>query len=249
MMKKIRLFLLLPILMFSLSGCETILAIMEGSVPQGPVDPTLTEISGGLKDALVQGTSFAVNTLSSEGGYLNDAAVKIPFPAEAQIVADKLRQVGLGGLVDEFETRLNQGAEKGAALALPVFKNAIKEMTFEDAKNILLSGNQGAATDYFRTKTSNELSTAFSPLIKNSLDEVKATEIWTTLTTKYNSIPFVKKVETDIVKYATDKALVGLFSKVEIEEGKIRDNISARKTDLLQKVFSYADRQLNKTSN
>ncbi|MCI4668096.1 MAG: DUF4197 domain-containing protein [Bacteroidia bacterium] len=244
-MRKLTLFLILPFLLFSLSGCETILAILEEGAPTGTVDPTLTEMSGGLKEALVQGTGFAVNTLSAEGGYLNDATVKIPFPEDAQKVANKLRDIGLGGLVDEFESRLNKGAEKGAAMALPIFKNAIKDMTFDDAKNILL-GNQSAATDYFRTKTSSELSSTFSPLIKKSLDEVKATEIWTEITTKYNSIPFVKKVETDIVQYATDKALIGLFSKVEIEEKKIRDNISARKTDLLQKVFSYADRQLNK---
>lgn len=248
-MKKIRIYLLLPILLFSLSGCETLLAILEQSGSTVPLDPTMSEISGGLKDALVQGTGFAVSTLSAEGGYLKDASVKIPFPAEAQVVADKLNQIGLGGLVDEFEARLNEGAEKGAAMALPIFKEAIKEMTFEDAKNILLSGDQGAATDYFRAKTSTKLATAFSPHIKTSLDEVKATEIWSTLTTKYNSIPFVKKVETDIVKYATDKALLGLFAKVEIEEAKIRENIAARKTDLLKKVFAYADRQMNKTSN
>ena len=131
---------------------------------------------------------------------------------------------------------------------LPIFKNAIKGMTFNDAKEILL-GPQNSATNYFKDRTSAQLATTFSPYIKKSLDQVKATEIWTQITTKYNSIPFVKKVETDIGKYATDKALIGLFSKVEIEEGKIRANINDRKTDLLQKVFAYADRQLNKSSN
>ncbi|MEO0899050.1 MAG: DUF4197 domain-containing protein [Bacteroidota bacterium] len=248
-MKNISRFLLLPLLLVSLTSCEALLQILDENLPAGPVDPTSTEIAGGLQDALLQGSTFAINTLSAEGGFLNDASVKIPFPQEAKIVADKLRQIGLGGLVDEFEGRLNAGAEKGAKLALPIFTSAIKEMTFDDAKNILLGGEK-AATDYFRQKTTAKLTNAFSPMIKKSLDEVKATDAWTQITTKYNSIPFVqKKVNTDIVQYATDRALLGLFSKVEIEEKKIRDNLNARRTELLQKVFAYADRQLNKTAN
>ncbi len=247
-MKKLRTFLILPLLLFSFSSCELLLEVFNQEYPStGPVNPSSSEIAGGLKDALLQGTSFAVSTLGQEGGYLQDPKVKIPFPPEAQKVADKIRQIGLGALVDEFETRLNQGAEKGAQLALPIFKNAIQQMTINDAKNILL-GEKDAATTYFKTKTSEQLIAQFRPQIKNTLDEVKATEIWEEITTRYNSIPFVKKVETDIVKYATDKALEGLFAKIELEEEKIRNNIEARKTQLLQKVFAYADRQLNRSN-
>ena len=118
-------------------------------------------------------------------------------------------------------------------------------MTFQDAKGILL-GQQDAATQYFQTRTETQLYNAFSPKIKTSLDQVKATEIWYEITSRYNKLPLVKKVETDIVKYATHKALDGLFLKVSDEESKIRSTIASRKTDLLKKVFDFADRQRQK---
>ena len=171
--------------------------------------------------------------------------MRIPFPPEAQKVANTMRDLGLGKLVDEFETKLNEGAEKGAKLAFPIFKSAITGMTFQDAKGILL-GQQDAATQYFQTRTETQLYNAFSPKIKTSLDQVKATEIWYEITSRYNKLPLVKKVETDIVKYATNKALDGLFLKVSDEEAKIRSTIASRKTDLLKKVFDFADRQRQK---
>ncbi|MEO0585120.1 MAG: DUF4197 domain-containing protein [Bacteroidota bacterium] len=243
MKKRISYWFLILILPFS--GCDALLQLAETLPDTIPQDPTQTEIVGGLKEALVQGTSFAVNTLSKEGGYLNDVKVRIPFPPEAQKVANTMRDLGLGKLVDEFETKLNEGAEKGAKLAFPIFKSAITGMTFQDAKGILL-GQQDAATQYFQTRTETQLYNAFSPKIKTSLDQVKATEIWYEITSRYNKLPLVKKVETDIVKYATNKALDGLFLKVSDEEAKIRSTIASRKTDLLKKVFDFADRQRQK---
>ncbi len=157
-------------------------------------------------------------------------------------MADQIRKIGLGQLVDNLEARLNEGAEKGAKMALPIFKEAIAEMSFVDVKNILL-GDQNAATQYFQTKTTDKLTAAFRPHVQSSLDEVKATDIWREITTNYNKIPFVKPVNTDLVGYATDMALKGLFQKVELEEIKIRDNVAARQTELLRKVFDYADKQ------
>ncbi|MEO0473165.1 MAG: DUF4197 domain-containing protein [Bacteroidota bacterium] len=221
-------------------GCETLQQV-AGSLPDG--NPTNTEIIGGLKEALVKGAGFATTTLNQEGGYFKDPLVKIPFPQEAQFAANTLRDIGLGKLVDDFEMKLNEGAEKGAALALPIFKNAIKQMSFDDAKNILLGG-ENAATDYFKVKTTEQLVAAFSPQIKGTLDQVKATDIWSEITTRYNQIPFTgKKVETDLVKYTTGKALDGLFLKLGEEEKKIRENPIARTSDLLRKVFSFAERQ------
>lgn len=225
-----------------LTGCETFWAILNTANENLDLEPTSTEMAGGLKDALLQGTGFAVNTLSAVGGYANDPKVRIPFPAEAQNVADKMRQIGLGSLIDNLEVKINEGAEKGAKMALPIFKDAITQMTFADAKNILL-GPENAATQYFQNRTTTQLTTAFRPHIKSSLDEVKATDLWTEITTQYNKIPFVQKVNTDLVGYATEMALKGLFQKVALEELKIRDNVAARKTDLLKKVFDYADKQ------
>jgi len=234
------------ILISSLSGCDVLLHVLENA--ESPVDltPSTTEMIAGLKEALVNGTGTATNILSKEGGYLNDPTVHIPFPPEAQFAADKIRDIGLGSLVDNFEARLNEGAEKGAQLALPIFKNAITGMSITDAKNILITKQQDAATQYFQRTTNEQLYNAFAPEIKKVLDEVNATQLWSDITTAYNKIPFTqKKIETDLVRYATDKALEGLFMKVALEEGKIRDDINARTSDLLKKVFGYADDQLS----
>lgn len=242
--------LLLGLQLLLLTSCKFLLAVAEEATKQqGPYVPSQTEMSAGLKEALLNGTTFAVNTLSEDGGFLNDPQVRIPFPPEAQFAADKLREIGLGQLVDNFEARLNQGAEKGAKLAAPIFRRAIQEMTFADVKNILVSKDRDAATQYFQQKTSEQLYQAFAPEIQQVLDEVNATDYWTQITTAYNRIPFTRqKVETDLVRYATDKALDGLFLKVAVEEEKIRQNVEARSSDLLKRVFGYADRQLSAQS-
>lgn len=242
-MKKILIILSLP-LCLNLTGCDILLPLLEGVAESGvSLEPSNTEIIKGLKEALVKGATYAVTNLNEEGGYFNDPLVKIPFPEDALFVANTLRDLGLGQLIDNFEKRLNEGAEKGAALALPIFKDAITGMTFADGKQILLGGDN-AATDYFKNRTSMALTQAFSPVIKDKLDEVNATKLWSDITTRYNKIPFInKKVETDLVKYATDKALAGLFLKLAEEEKLIRDNPVERTSDLLRKVFGYADQQ------
>lgn len=226
----------------TLISCQSLLEV-AGEVLEENAAPTNNEIINGLKQALVKGASFAVTTLSAEGGYLNDPLVKIPFPKEADFAASKLRDLGLGQLVDNFEARLNEGAEKGAKMALPIFKDAITSMSFADAKNILF-GPKNAATEYFKGRTSEALYTAYAPHVQSSLDQVNATKLWSDITTTYNAIPFTgKKVETDLVKYTTDRALDGLFLKVEVEEQKIRENPIERTTEILKKVFDYAASQ------
>ena len=230
----------LPLFMISITGCDQLYEIANEVYTQ---EPTSLQMSNGLKQALDNGIRFAVGTLSKDGGYFNDPLVKIPFPEEAKFAADALQTIGLGGLVTDFEKRLNRGAEEGAKEALSIFGNAIKQMSFSDVKNILLGG-ENAATDFFRRSTEQALYDAFSPKIKTSLDQVNATKVWSDITSKYNSIPLTKKkVETDLVRYATNKAMDGLFLKVAEEEKKIRENPIARTTDLLKSVFGYADKQ------
>lgn len=225
-------------------SCDTLLEIAETvSTESATGEPSTLDIINGLKAALNKGTNFAVSTLSKEDGFFKDPLVKIPFPEEAAFAAKTLNDIGLGSLVDEFEKLLNRGAEDGAKMALPIFGNAIKQMTINDAKNILLGGER-AATDYFQQKTAEQLYTAFSPEIKKSLDKVNATKLWTDITTRYNAIPFTgKKVETDLVRYATNKAMDGLFLKVAEEEKKIRKDPVARTSEILKKVFGYAAKQ------
>lgn len=227
----------------SLLSCDALNEVAKEIYGMESTTPSTAEMGTGMKEALTKGVSYAVGVLSQEGGYYNDPLVKIPFPEEAAFAAKALRDIGLGNMVDDFERRLNRGAEEGAKEALAIFGNAIKAMTFADVRNILL-GNETAATDYFKAKTSAQLYQSFSPKVQTALDEVNATKVWNDLTTKYNSIPLVnKKVETDLVKYATDKAMDGLFLKVAEEEKKIRENPVARTSELLKKVFGYAERQ------
>ena len=231
----------ISLLALVLSSCDALQQVVNETY--GSTTPTSAEMGSGLKEALNKGISFAVQTLGKDGGYYNDPLVKIPFPEEAQFAAKALRDIGLGKQVDDFEKRLNRGAEEGAKQALSIFGNAIKQMTFQDVKNILLGGKT-AATDYFKAKTSEQLFQTFSPKIKETLDQVNATKAWTDLTKAYNGIPLTrKKIETDLVKYTTDKAMDGLFSKVAIEEQKIRENPVARTSALLKKVFDYASQQ------
>ena len=203
-------------------------------------DPTDEIMGNALKDALNTGTDKAVSFLNQPGGYLNNARFKIPFPPQAANAADKLRSMGMGDIVEKFVETMNHAAENAAVEAKPIFIGAVKQMTITDAKNILLGPDNGA-TQYFRGKTNNDLFMAFSPKIKVALDATSATKYWTEITTTYNRIPFVKKIDTDLVRYATNKALDGLFLKLSEEEKDIRANVSSRPTGVLKDVFGWVD--------
>lgn len=198
---------------------------------------TESEIVNGLKEALNIGTNNAVSILSKENGFFGDALVKIPFPDEAKRAETKLRELGMNKLVDDFILTMNRGAEQAVTKAGPIFANAITSMTFEDAKNIL-KGNENAATEYFRAKTSTQLFGLFKPEIQKALDAVSATKYWKDITSTYNKIPLVTPIETDLAKYVTDKALNALFLKIAVEEKKIRTDPLARVSELLKKVFN-----------
>ena len=205
-------------------------------------NPTNSEISLGLKEALEKGTGISSERLSVENGYLGNLDVKILFPEEAKKVENTLRDLGLGSLCDQVITSLNRAAEDAAKEAKPIFVSAIKQMTIQDVQAILF-GEKNAATQYFARTTSTALAEKFSPIINSSLQKVNATKYWSDVITRYNKIPLVKPVETDLTAYVTQKAIDGLFVEIAKEELKIREQISARTTPLLQKVFAYADRQ------
>lgn len=194
------------------------------------------DISKGLKDALTIGANNASSQLNILDGFNKNNLIRIPFPPEVGQVATKLRDLGMGGKVDEFEVTLNRAAEQAAKDAAPIFANAITQMSITDAKNIL-TGSNNAATTYLQSKTSDALVAAFSPTIKSALGSNLATSKWTEITSIYNKLPFITAVETDLTKYTTNKALTGLFSVLADEEKKIRENPAARTTDILQKVF------------
>lgn len=242
-MKKTRVIGLLMLSGILLNSCDVQSQNAIGNVLKGVAtngNPTTLEIGQGLKQALELGTSAGADRLSAKDGFFGNLAVKILFPTEAQKVEKTLRSVGLNSLADNVILSLNRAAEDAAKEAKPIFVNAIKQMTITDATNILL-GNKDAATQYFKRVTTAQLLEKFKPVITTSLSKVGATRYWGDAATAYNKVPFVKPVNTDLSAYVAQKAIDGMFLQVAQEELKIRDNISARSTGLLQKVFGYAD--------
>ena len=224
-----------------ISGCAAVTQITD-AMSQSLLTPTNTEINSALKEALEQATGISSERLHLKDGYLSNLDVKILFPPEAKQIETTLRSLGLGSMVDQVVVSVNRAAEDAAIQAKPIFESAIKQMTIQDVKNILL-GEPNAATQYFSKTTSNNLNTVFSPIIDQSLKKVDATKYWEDATTRYNKVPFVKKVDTDLTAYVTQKAIDGLFIEIAKEELKIREQVSARKSALLQKVFGYAERE------
>ncbi len=203
---------------------------------QGNSGLSNSEIIDGLKQALQVGTQNSAKKLSAVNGYLGNPLIKIIMPPEAQKVEDALRGIGMGDKVDQAVVSMNRAAEDAANKAVPIFLNAITNMSIQDGLSIL-KGDKNAATNYLRSKTYAALTLAFKPEIKKSLDKVNATRYWGEVFTAYNKIPFVEKVNPDLVAYVTGKALDGLFLSIAQEEANIRTNPAARVTDLLKKVF------------
>lgn len=197
---------------------------------------TEKDAADGIKEALVNGTGESVKAVSVLNGYWGNPEIKIPFPAEARDMESKLRTIGMGKKVDEFNESMNRAAEKAATEAKPIFISAIKEMTVKDAINIV-RGPDNAATMYLKNTTSPQLIDKFKPVIKSSLDNVNATKYWGDLISIYNKIPLVKKMNPDLTAYVTGKAIDGLFVMIAKEELKIRKDPVARTSELLKKVF------------
>jgi hypothetical protein len=194
------------------------------------------KIGSGLKEALQIGTENAVSLTGKTDGYFMNQVIKILMPEKLKTFEKGLRAVGYGPQIDEFVLSMNRSAEKAAPFAKEIFWDAIGEMTFDDVRKIL-SGNDTAATDYFKGKTTNKLTDTFKPIVSNSMNEVGVTRQYKELVGRYESIPFVKKESFDLDQYVVSKALGGLFHMVGEEEKKIRTNPTARTTDLLKEVF------------
>ena len=218
-------------------------AVNTPTLAQVPKISTLsqTEISKGLKEALNNGISKQVSKLSAKDGFLKNEAVKIALPEELQMVDKKLRQLGMKKLADEGVELLNRAAEDAVKEATPIFVDAVKNMTFTDAKNILL-GNENAATTYLQKSTTTPLYAKFNPVIKNSFSKVGADKVWSEIIKKYNNLPFVKKVNPDLTDYTTNKAMEGVFKMIAVEENEIRTKLPARTSSLLQKTFLLQDK-------
>ena len=234
-MKKI----LLLVLVFQLSACAEMQQVMN-QFPQtqgiGGID-----ISAGLKEALNNGISKQVVKLTATDGFYKNEVVKILLPEELRKVDTGLRKVGLGSLADEGLKVLNRAAEDAVKEATPIFVDAVVNMSFTDAKTILM-GNENSATTYLQNSTSTALYGKFNPVIKNSFTKVGADKVWANIITKYNLIPFVQKVNPDLTDYVTNQAMTGVFKMIAVEEKNIRTNLSSRTSVLLQRVFAMQDK-------
>jgi hypothetical protein len=197
---------------------------------------TAAEVGDGLKEALTKGISTGSDLLAQVDGYFKNPEIKIPFPQDAKRVEEKMREVGMGSDVDRVILSINRGAEDAARYAKDIFVDAIRQMTIDDAWGIL-KGQPDAATQYLKRTTTAQLHEKFKPVIKTSLEKVEATKYYGDLIKAYDKIPFTKKVNPDLVEYATDRAIQGLFVMIAQEEKNIRENPAARTSDLLRKVF------------
>lgn len=233
MVKQRLLVLVISVFLFSCDELQNVVGIPDGGVSEAM-------ITDGLRQALSFGIDKQVSKLTRKDGFYNNQLVKILLPQELQKVDKTLRDIGLNNLADEGLKVLNRAAEDAVKEATPIFVEAVKSITFNDARNILL-GPDNSATNYLRRKTNSALYHEFNPIIRNSFARVGADQIWSTIIEKYNSIPFVNKVNPDLTDYVTREALKGVYKMIAVEEKQIRTKISSRTTDLLLKVFVLQD--------
>ncbi len=232
-MKKI-VFLLLPLMMLSCDPAD-LQKILDSTAQLSP-----QEAARGLKEALNLGVDEAVDFLAVKDGYYK-SIYKVLLPEEARVVTDKLKIVpGFSKVEEVILEKINRAAEDAAKSAGPIFLDAIKQMSFQDAMGIL-TGADNAATEYLNRNTNQALYQEFNPVIINSLNKFNALEYWSDAVNKYNKIPFVNKVNPDLGDHVTSTAMEGLFSLVAIKEKGIRTDVSQRTTALLQRVFQRQD--------
>ena len=223
---------------FTVISCAELQGVVNNLPNQTGMDPAM--IGNGLRQALDFGIDKQVKKLTQKDGFYKNSLVKILLPTELQKVDQTLRDIGLGSLADEGIKALNRAAEDAVKESTPIFVDAVKQITFTDAKNILL-GPDTAATSYLEAKTNNALYSKFNPVIKNSFAKVGADQIWANIINKYNTIPFVNQVNPDLTDYVTNEALKGVYTMIGVEEKKIRTHISSRSTALLRQVFALQD--------
>ncbi|HUM16538.1 MAG TPA: DUF4197 domain-containing protein [Candidatus Nitrosotalea sp.] len=212
--------------------------LLKGLGGSGALGSGLSDakIGAGLKEALQVATEKTVSLTGKTDGYFTNQAIKILMPQKLRTFESGLRAVGYGGQIDELVLGMNRAAEKAAPQAKQIFFDAIGEMSFDDARKIL-NGGDTAATDYFKVKTTPKLTTAFRPVVEQSMSQVGVSRQYKELVARFDAIPFAKSQAFDLDGYVVDKGLSGLFVVLGEQEKQIRTNPTARATDLLKEVF------------
>jgi hypothetical protein len=211
-----------------------------GTVSKSPASPVASltdgDIASGLKDALRVGTETVVGQLGQADGFNADKAIHIPLPESMQKVKSALAAVGMSAMMDDLELKLNRAAEEATPPAKELFFKSIDEMTLEDVQGIY-NGPEDSATRYFQSKMSDPLAAAMQPIVENALSQVGAIQAYDNVMGKYNTLPFMPDVKSDLNSYVVDKGMAGIFHYLAIEEAAIRQNPVKRTTEILQKVF------------
>jgi len=231
--------ILLVISLFFLFSCNELQQV-AGVIANGSGGLDNATIGNGLREALDFGINKQVSKLTSKDGFFKNELVKIVLPEELQKVDKTLRTIGLGALADEGIKALNRTAESAVSEATPIFVNAVKQMSFNDVKTILL-GTDDAATQYLTSTTQQALYNKFQPVIQESFGKVGADKIWTGLINKYNALPLTTDVNPDLTDYVAQQALKGVYTMIAVEEKQIRNSTASRTTDLLKQVFALQD--------
>lgn len=231
--------ILLVISLFFLFSCNELQQV-AGVIANGSGGLDNATIGNGLREALDFGINKQVSKLTSKDGFFKNELVKIVLPEELQKVDKTLRTIGLGVLADEGIKALNRTAESAVSEATPIFVNAVKQMSFNDVKTILL-GTDDAATQYLTSTTQQALYNKFQPVIQESFGKVGADKIWTGLINKYNALPLTTDVNPDLTDYVAQQALKGVYTMIAVEEKQIRNSTASRTTDLLKQVFALQD--------
>jgi hypothetical protein len=233
-MPMFRLMLVLLVPCFLMTGCAGFNSESLNRALEQPLDGET--VAAGLKEALKVGTERSTDTTSAVDGFYGNTLIRIGMPEQYNDVAGAIRQIGLGSHVDDFEVSMNRAAEKASAEAVDVFWDAITAMTISDAFGIL-NGEDNAATEYFRGRTSDQLRSRFQPIVITKMKEVGVYRLYDDLSSYYNMLPVSKPEAVDLDDYITDKTVDGIFLMLAKEEKKIRDDPAARTTELLRKVF------------
>jgi hypothetical protein len=224
----------------SFSGCSTMKSL--------PGILSEYQMAAGLKEALTQGLFRGFDAFANP--QQGNPLVRFAFPGEAAKIESTLRTLGLTTAVNQVTAKFTNAMSRAVRAARPVFLNSVKRMTFRDASKILLSNDQHAATEYFKMAMSPELMTAFRPIVDSTVRVSGAATEYESIARAYNAIPFLnKKLEPNLNNFIAARAIDAMFLYVANEEENIRQKVEYRKTDLLKRVFGYADLQMkNKTS-
>lgn len=236
---KLKSFIVTVFCLVSITACDTLKQIGSSLLI-----PSEYEMAMGLRQALEQGLFKSFDAYSNPQ---NNNAIAFVFPNDAQKIINIANQAGFGNVVTQATDKFNRAIAQSFTASKSIFVDAVKSMSFKDVVNILITNNQQAATDYFKTTTYTQLMNAYAPIIDSTITLEGANKEWKKIANIVNNIPFSNfKVETSLTQYVAARAVDGLYKMVAEEEIKIRTDLNSRKTDLVKRVFGYADSELKK---